>query len=149
MTPPLIFDRLLLRARRQRGLRLGPETFLLDKVADELAHRLSLVVRRFDLAVDLGTSTAAVRTAVKCGGAVAVMIAVDPMTGGNPRVAGDEAAGSLRVVADEEALPFADGTLDLVVSGLSLQAVNDLPGALAQIRRALKPDGLFLAALLG
>jgi SAM-dependent methyltransferase len=149
MTPPLIFDRLLLRARRQRGLRLGPETFLLDKVADELAHRLSLVLRRFDLAVDLGTSTAAVRTAVKCGGAVGVMIAVDPVTGGDPRVAGDEAAGSLRVVADEEALPFADGTLDLVVSGLSLQAVNDLPGALAQIRRALKPDGLFLAALLG
>jgi len=55
----------------------------------------------------------------------------------------------LRVVADEEALPFADNTLDLVVSGLSLQAVNDLPGALAQVRRALKPDGLFLAALLG
>src|SRR5262249_26751587 len=53
------------------------------------------------------------------------------------------------VVADEEALPFADGTLDLVVSGLSLQAVNDLPGTLTQVRRALKPDGLFLAALLG
>jgi len=55
----------------------------------------------------------------------------------------------LHVVADEEALPFADGTLDLVVSGLSLQAVNDLPGVLVQVRRALKPDGLFLAALLG
>ena len=53
------------------------------------------------------------------------------------------------VVADEEALPFADASLDLVVSALSLQSVNDLPGALVQIRRALKPDGLFLAALLG
>ena len=55
----------------------------------------------------------------------------------------------MRVVADEEALPFADASLDLVVSGLSLQLVNDLPGALVQIRRALKPDGLLLASLLG
>jgi len=63
---------------------------------------------------------------------------------------GDNAAtAALHVVADEEALPFADNTLDLVVSGLALQAVNDLPGVLVQVRRALKPDGLFLAALLG
>ena len=53
------------------------------------------------------------------------------------------------VVADEEALPFRDGSLDLVVSALALQFVNDLPGVLVQIRRALKPDGLFLAALIG
>jgi SAM-dependent methyltransferase len=161
MTPPLIFDRLLLRARRQRGLRLGPATFLLDQVADEFAHRLRLVLRRFDLAVDLGTPTAAVRTALLRDGAIGVMIAVDPMIGplpnppprageGREGVSGDHAAAmGLRVVADEEALPFADNTLDLVVSGLSLQAVNDLPGVLAQVRRALKPDGLFLAALLG
>ena len=53
------------------------------------------------------------------------------------------------IVADEEALPFGDGTLDLVVSALVLQFVNDLPGTLVQIRRALRPDGLFLAALIG
>ena len=53
------------------------------------------------------------------------------------------------VVADEEALPFRDASLDLVVSALALHFVNDLPGALIQIRRALKPDGLFLAAMLG
>ena len=53
------------------------------------------------------------------------------------------------MIADEEALPFRDGSLDLVVSALALQFLNDLPGALIQIRRALKPDGLFLAALLG
>lgn len=145
MTPPLIFDRLLLRARRRRGLRLGPETFLLDRVADEFAHRLSLVLRRFDLAVDLGTPAAAVRTALVRDGSVGTMIALDPII--DP---GDDAATStLRVAADEEAVPFADNTLDLVVSGLCLQAVNDLPGVLAQVRRALKPDGLFLAALLG
>jgi SAM-dependent methyltransferase len=169
MTPLLIFDRLLVRARRQRGLRLGPATFLLDQVADELANRLRLVLRRFDLAVDLGTPTAAVRTALLRDGAIGTMVAVDPMIGPLPnpplgplpalprrrgRVreggSGDHAAAvGLCVVADEEALPFADNTLDLVVSGLSLQAVNDLPGVLAQVRRALKPDGLFLAALLG
>jgi SAM-dependent methyltransferase len=150
MTPPLIFDRLLVRARRQRGLRLGPATFLLDQVADEFAHRLRLVLRRFDLAVDLGTPTAAVRTALLRDGAIGAMIAVDPVIGPGQRLSGDHAAAvGLRVVADEEALPFADNTLDLVVSGLSLQAVNDLPGVLAQVRRALKPDGLFLAALLG
>ena len=51
--------------------------------------------------------------------------------------------------SDEEALPFADASLDLVVSALALQFVNDLPGTLIQIRRALKPDGLFMAALIG
>ncbi len=145
MTPPLIFDRSLLRARRQRGLRLGPATFLLDQVADEFAHRLRLVLRRFDLAVDLGTPTAAVRTALLRDGAIGAMIALDPMIGPDDHAA----TAALRVVGDEEALPFANNTLDLVVSGLSLQAVNDLPGVLAQVRRALKPDGLFLAALLG
>ena len=144
MTAPLIFDRGLLRARRQRGMQLGPETLLLDKVADEFAQRLSLVLRRFGLAVDLGTPTAAVRTALLRDGSIGAMIAVDPIIGCHSTV-----AATLRVVADEEALPFADHTLDLLVSGLSLQAVNDLPGVLVQIRRALKPDGLFLAALLG
>jgi SAM-dependent methyltransferase len=162
MTPPLIFDRSLLRARRRRGFRLGAETFLLDRVAEDFADRLRAVVRRFDLAVDLGTPTAAVRATLLRTGAIGSMIALDPMMdalpppyppplAGEGRVgAGDHAtAVASRVVADEEALPFADNTLDLVVSGLSLQAVNDLPGVLVQIRRALKPDGLFVAALLG
>jgi SAM-dependent methyltransferase len=148
MTPPLIFDRSLLRARRRRGERLGPETFLLDQVAGELAHRLRLVVRKFDVAADIGTPTAAVRTAVMAGGAIATMIAVDPLIAVAPPGASDDAA-TLCVAADEEALPFADGALDLAVSALALQAVNDLPGALVQIRRALKPDGLFLAVLFG
>jgi SAM-dependent methyltransferase len=162
MTPPLIFDRSQLRARRRRGLRLGAETFLLDRVAEDFADRLQAVVRRFDLAVDLGTPTAAVRAALLRNGAIGSVIALDPMMdalpppyppplAGEGRVgAGDHVvAVASRVVADEEALPFADNTLDLVVSGLSLQAVNDLPGVLVQIRRALKPDGLFVAALLG
>jgi SAM-dependent methyltransferase len=146
---PLIFDRLLVRTRRRRALRLGPETFLIDRVAEEFADRLKAVLRRFDIAADLGTPTEAVRAALARSGSIATMIAVDRLIEAAPGPADDEASAALCVVADEEALPFAAGALDLVVSGLTLQAVNDLPGVLVQIRRALKPDGLFLAALLG
>jgi len=139
---PAIFDRKLLRTRRQRARLLGPETFLLDRVAADLAERLSAVLRQFERAVDLGTPTDAVRRALCAGGKVATIIAVEP--------AAERLDNSfLRVAADEEALPFADASLDLVVSGLALQFVNDLPGTLIQIRRALKPDGLLLAALIG
>jgi SAM-dependent methyltransferase len=141
MSAPVVFDRPLLRLRRRRAIALGPETFLLDRAAAELGERLTAVLRRFDLAADLGTPSDAVRRAIAQNPAVGAVVAVD---------AGSQVSSSgLRVVADEEALPFADASLDLVVSALALQAVNDLPGTLVQIRRALKPDGLFLAALLG
>jgi len=123
---PQIFDRKLIAVRQARARELGPATFLLDRVANEMAERLSAVTRTFSLAADIGTPTGAVRRAL--AGKI------------------DAFAG---VVADEEALPFAPGSLDLVVSALALQFVNDLPGALIQIRRALKPDGLFLGALIG
>ena len=139
---PTIFDRQLLRARQQRARALGAETFLIDRVADELGERLSAVLRQFERAVDLGTPTDAVRRVLAASGKVATIIAAEPAAAGL-------AASSLRVAADEEALPFADGSLDLVVSALSLQFVNDLPGTLIQIRRALKVDGLLLAALIG
>ncbi len=123
---PIIFDRSLLSARRARAAAQGPETFLIDRVAGEMAERLGAVLRRFELAADLGTPTDAVRRALagKVGRIVEVSV-------------------------DEEALPFREASLDLAVSGLALQFVNDLPGVLAQIRRALKPDGLLLAALIG
>ena len=139
---PTIFDRTLLRWRRRRARELGPETFLIDRVAGELGERLSVVLRSFERAADLGTPTDAVRRVLAAGGKVGSVIAA----------AADAASckgDSLCVVVDEEVLPFADGSLDLVVSALALQFVNDLPGTLIQIRRALKPDGLFLAALLG
>jgi len=139
---PIIFDRRLLRARQQRARALGPETFLLDRVAEELAERLMAVLRRFERAVDLGTPTDAVAHALAASGKVETIVAATPD-------AAQRDASLLRVAADEEALPFADGSLDLVVSALALQFVNDLPGALIQIRRALKPDGLLLAALIG
>jgi SAM-dependent methyltransferase len=136
-----IFDRALLRQRRRRAAALGPATFLLDRVADDLAERLTTVLRRFDLAVDLGTPGDALRNALARLESVGRIVAADVMP--------DATRGEIVVAADEEALPFGDATLDLVVSALALQFVNDLPGVLVQIRRALKPDGLFLAALIG
>jgi len=140
-TPVQIFDRALLRRRRARAAALGPATFLLDRVANDLAERLAAVLRRFDLALDLGTPGEAVRLALHGSGAVGTVIRAE--------AAATRASADKIVAADEEALPLAAGALDLVISALALQFVNDLPGALVQIRRALKPDGLFLAALVG
>jgi SAM-dependent methyltransferase len=141
-TSPTIFDRRLLRMRRERARALGPETFLLDRVAAELGGRLAAVLRQFERAVDLGTPSDAARRVLAASGKVATLVAAEP---GAARLD----ASFARVAADEEALPFADGALDLVVSALSLQFVNDLPGTLIQVRRALKADGLLLAALIG
>jgi SAM-dependent methyltransferase len=125
---PTIFDRNLLRVRQQRARALGPATFLLDRVAAELGDRLAVVLRQFERAADLGTPTDALRRVLVASGKVGSIV---------------------DVIVDEEALPFANGSLDLVVSALALQFVNDLPGTLIQVRRALKPDGLLLAALIG
>jgi SAM-dependent methyltransferase len=134
-----IFDRRLLRVRQSRARQSKPATFLLDRVAADLGERLSAVLRRFDVAVDLGTPSDAVRRVLAANENIGTVIAAGL----------DRDDDSLRVAADEEALPFAEGSLDLVVSALTLQFVNDLPGALIQIRRALKADGLLLAALIG
>jgi SAM-dependent methyltransferase len=126
-TGPTIFDRALLRARQKRAQALGAETFLLDRVADELAERLSVVLRQFERAADIGTPTDALRRAL--AGKVGSIEHIE--------------------IDDDEIVRAADGSLNLAVSALALQFVNDLPGVLLQIRRALKPDGLFLAALIG
>src|SRR5262245_12614565 len=140
----VVFDRHLLRRRRARAAALGPSTFLIERVATDLADRLATVLRRFDCAVDLGTPTDAARRGLAASGKVGSVITAAALAARcfpRPR--------PLAVAADEEALPFRDGSLDLVVSVLALQFVNDLPGTLIQIRRALKADGLLLAALIG
>jgi SAM-dependent methyltransferase len=142
---PIIFDRALIRRRQRRASELGAATFLLDRAADDLIERLGAVLRRFDVAVDLGTPTDAVRKALAGLGSIGTIVAARTTDENLPSTTTNEKI----VVADEEALPFRDGSLDLVVSALALQFVNDLPGALIQIRRALKPDGLFMAALVG
>src|SRR5579872_4695524 len=138
-----IFDRALLRERRRRVALREPATFLIDQVAEDLAERLSAVMRHFDVAVDLGTPTDAARRTLSAHSSIATMLAMGSIAEHLISHPG------LKIAADEEALPFKDASLDLLVSALALQFVNDLPGALIQIRRALKPDGLFLAAMVG
>ncbi len=148
MAPPVVFDRHLLRVRQARASALGPPTFLIDRVAEDFSDRLATVLRRFERAVDLGTPTDALRRVLAASDKVGTIIAANAAVGDRGAAAGMDAA-SFAVAADEEALPFAEASLDLVVSALALQYVNDLPGTLIQIRRALRPDGLLLAALMG
>src|SRR5438046_1274165 len=126
---PVLFDRTLLRARRNRALRGKPATFLLDRVAEDAAERLQAVLRQFKSAADIGTAGNQLRN--KLVDRVDQLAAVD--------------------LPDIESEPIAlePESLDLAVSALAFQFVNDLPGVLAQIRRALRPDGLLLAAMVG
>ena len=126
---PILFDRALLRARQGRAQRMGPASFLLDRIAEDMAERLHAVLREFNSAADIGTADVQVRDALAAR--VARLARVD--------------------LPDRETEPLQLQTesLDLAVSALAFQFVNDLPGVLAQIRRALKPDGLLLAAMLG
>ena len=141
---PQIFDRDLLRTRKERfAQNADTHDFLLRHVADDLADRIALVRRTFALALNLGAWNGALSRRLRREPSVGTMIDAEQSPALLARSDGP------RVVADEEFLPFRPGSLDLVVSGLSLHLVNDLPGALVQIRRVLKPDGLFLAAMLG
>ena len=142
-----IFDRRLARARLERALRTfsadGGADFLLQRAAGELADRLLLVKREFGVAIDIGTP----------GPHAAGVLARDARIGfvvrAAPTPAGIGEGAYARAVADEERSPLADASCDLIVSLLALHSVNDLPGALIQIRRALKPDGLFLGCMMG
>jgi SAM-dependent methyltransferase len=131
---PLLFDRALLRARLARAQKLGPATFLLDRIAGDMAERLAAVLRDFKSAAEIGPLSA--------------------------QIEGDQIdralAGRLAHVArvdlplrEAEPLPLEAQSLDLAFSVLAFQFVNDLPGVLAQIRRALRPDGLLMAAMIG
>lgn len=146
--PPQIFDRRLRRLRLGRAARRaergqGGAEFLSLRVAEDIAERLEAVNRRFDLAVDLGARDDAFARALAASSAADKIGLLIPAS---------EARGRLReapLIADAERLPFAEASLGLIVSRLALHWVNDLVGALIQVRRALRPDGLFLGALLG
>jgi SAM-dependent methyltransferase len=141
---PIVFDRALLRRRRERTAgSAAKHDFLLKRVADDLAERLLMIRRTFPLAVNIGAHHGFLSQRIAGIAGIERIITMDRSL---PLVL--QCPGE-RVVADEEALPFADASLDLAVSALSLHLVNDLPGTLLQIRRALKPDGLLLAGLLG
>jgi SAM-dependent methyltransferase len=138
---PVLFDRALLRARLVRAQAAGAADFLLTRAVEDICDRLSTIKRDFTRVLDLGTPGPHLAQALTTPGRTVWRTA--------PRPALVGAGSFIPVVSDEEALPFAGESFDLIVSALSLQHVNDLPGLLAQARRCLKPDGLFLAALIG
>src|ERR1700760_3151878 len=122
---PVLFDRSLLAARQARARKLGAATFLLDRVMEDLDERLRAVLREFSDVADIWTP------------------------GGLPRDRFRQFTHVRLEDGAEETLPLKPASLDLAVSALAFQFVNDLPGVLTQIRRALKPDGLLLAAMTG
>ena len=134
------------RQRDRAAVRLDEHDFLFREVAERLADRLLDITRRFPLALDLGCHGGQIAAARQGRGGIESLVQCDLSTAMAARAA---AAGGPTVVADEETLPFAAGRFDLVLSNLSLHWVNDLPGALLQIRHVLKEDGLFLGAMLG
>ncbi|PWB94721.1 MULTISPECIES: methyltransferase domain-containing protein [Methylosinus] len=134
---PAIFDRALLRRRLARAASRGAPDFLLARAADDLADRLRGIKRPFPRSLDLCTPAAHFAQIVAASGRPA------------PLRAGRFQEPSVDLVAEEETLPFAAEAFDLIVSGFALQWVDDLPGALAQARRMLAPDGLFLACFPG
>ncbi|MCI0601139.1 MAG: methyltransferase domain-containing protein [Beijerinckiaceae bacterium] len=142
--PHLIFDRSLIRHRLARVTASGKaEDFLLVRAIEELGERLTAIKRGFPAVLDAGTPLPRLAARLVEDLQPRLMVRMAPLA--------DTAGGNsmLRVVGDEENLPLVEGCFDLAVSALSLQSLNDLPGALVQIRRVLRPDGLFLGCLLG
>jgi SAM-dependent methyltransferase len=141
-----VFDRRAVAAHRARAAKaLENHDFLLREAASGLASRLADMSRTFAVAVEIGCRGGALAEALtdeaRARHGIEALFHAAP----GPVAAGGRAS----LAADEEALPFAQAGLDLVFSNLSLHWINDLPGALTQIRQALRPDGLFLGTMLG
>jgi SAM-dependent methyltransferase len=142
MAPDRIFDTALQRRRLARAAARGTADFLLARTATDIVERLGTVQRRFAAVADIGSPGPHLARTLSAALPEARIVRVAPL----PRAG---TAGIATLVGDIEALPLAAERFDLAVSALALQGVNDLPGALVQVRRALKPDGLFLGAMLG
>jgi SAM-dependent methyltransferase len=126
---PILFDRALLRARQNRAQRIEPATFLLDRLAEDMEERLHAVLRDFSDVAEIWTPGELLRKPSRDRFKSIAQIKLEP--------------------SGKEVLALQPDSLDLVVSALAFQFVNDLPGVLAQLRRALRPDGLLLAAMIG
>lgn len=137
-----IFDSDLLTERKKRALaRPDPDArFLMRHAAEDLAERLATLERRFDKGAALFCLTGDAAAVMRDSGKVADVVRVETDTA---LLAGDG------LVAEPETVPLQAESADLVVSLLTLHETNDTPGVLAQIRRVLRPDGLFLAAMAG
>jgi len=140
MEDSVIFDRHAVRLHRDRAAKtIGDVSPILKEAAERLLERLDDTTYRFTRALDIG-GRGVVAPLLRARG---IEVVSCDLSAAMARQAG----GDFACVADEEFLPFGPGSFDLVVASLSLHWVNDLPGALAQIRHALKPDGLFLASM--
>lgn len=138
MEPPEIFNRSLRRLRRDRAAgQYADYSFIRDAIVEGLLDRLDLVTRSFTHALDLGTADGSLARELRARG-----LTVTTSDAGAAFAQGG-------IQCDEDRLPFASGAFDLILSAGVLDTVNDLPGALVQLRRALKPDGLFLAGFVG
>jgi NADH dehydrogenase [ubiquinone] 1 alpha subcomplex assembly factor 5 len=133
-----VFDRNQVRRNRTRAAKnFSAYSFLFDWSAHQLSERLMDINRHFHLTLQIG-SRACIKTHPKIDKTIIMDLTPKPVS-----------PCDSYIQASEEILPFGPATLELVLSNLSLHAVNDLPGALIQIRKSLKPDGLFLSAMLG
>jgi SAM-dependent methyltransferase len=135
---PRLFDRTILPLKYARAATLPKARFLLERAADDLATRLSAVMRPFPDAGEIGTLGPEMAAAMAAPGRKIITLATDP----SPGIAFDKEA-------NPDDLSLGTASYDLLVSGFLLQSVDDLPGVLFQIRRALRPDGLFMGCMLG
>ncbi|MGH1353309.1 MAG: class I SAM-dependent methyltransferase [Methyloligellaceae bacterium] len=139
-----IFDRDLLSAKRCRFAGSAEDyDFLLKRVAEDIADRLSAVTRKFSHALEVGAHHGVVGRLLMQGQIIDELTSMEECPALLNKCAGTKIQG------DPENLPFESGAFDLVISALSLHFVNDLPGALLQIRRVLRPDGLFIGVMPG
>ncbi len=148
MSAPLLFDRAHYAQRLRRAAKTYPAVdFLRRQVADDIAQRLAMINRRFDVALDLGARTGVLQQVVRqtpdAADRIGTWIEADlcpaMLTGRD----------GLRLAMDEALPALADQSVDLIVAVLSLHTVNDLPGCLARLRAMLRPDGLFLGVVYG
>jgi len=140
----LVFDRRAVRRHRERAARLRTAEFLFEEAAERLGDRLDDVKRGFSRVMVLGARCGTTADLLRARPGIELLVEVDEARGFL-----EPAKAGARILAEAEALPFAPTAFDLVVSPLALHWTNDLPGALLQLRRCLKPDGLLLASLLG
>jgi len=141
------FDRTLLRQRKARAAaNLGDHDFLFRLAVNDAFDRASFTTRDFETALCLNACGPLAREALA---ASRMAKRIGALTTSDLAPALARQAGAPAIAADEEALPFGDGVFDLILAPLCLHWVNDLPGALIQIRRALKPDGLFIGSMFG
>ena len=147
-SPPRLFDRSLLAARRNRAAGgFAQAHFLRERSIEDTLLTLAAINRRFDLALNMSAADGGFGRALRTSDAAAKVGLL--IEGELSERLSSQQSGPARLIMDEEWLPFADDRLNLIVSVLGLHGVNDLPGVLVQVRRALTPDGLFIGTLFG